>query len=101
MTERPELRWVLKKQERDAEGQIAVDWMDERLITFVRDRLGHDKRYAIDPDKIRRELGWQPETSFEDGIVRTIEWYLTHQEWVGQVTSGDYQHYYERMYAGR
>ena len=101
MTERPELRRVLKKQERDAEGQTTVDWMDERLITFVRDRLGHDKRYAIDPDKIRRELGWQPETSFEDGIVRTIEWYLTHQEWVGQVTSGDYQHYYERMYAGR
>ena len=101
MTERPELRWVLKKQERDAEGQITVDWMDERLITFVRDRLGHDQRYAIDPDKIRRELGWQPETSFEDGIVRTIEWYLTHQEWVGQVTSGDYQHYYERMYGGR
>ena len=101
MTERPELRRVLKKQERDAEGQTTVDWMDERLITFVRDRLGHDQRYAIDPDKIRRELGWQPETSFEDGIVRTIEWYLTHQEWVGQVTSGDYQHYYERMYAGR
>lgn len=101
MTERPELRWVLKKQERDAEGQTTVDWMDERLITFVRDRLGHDKRYAIDPDKIRRELGWQPETSFEDGIVRTIEWYLTHQEWVTQVTSGDYQHYYERMYGGR
>ena len=101
MTERPELRWVLKKQERDAEGQITVDWMDERLITFVRDRLGHDQRYAIDPDKIRRELGWQPETSFEDGIVRTIEWYLTHQEWVGQVISGDYQHYYERMYGGR
>ncbi|MBM6670066.1 dTDP-glucose 4,6-dehydratase [Phocaeicola coprophilus] len=101
MTERPELRRVLKKQERDAEGQITVDWMDERLITFVRDRLGHDQRYAIDPDKIRRELGWQPETSFEDGIVRTIEWYLTHQEWVGQVISGDYQHYYERMYGGR
>lgn len=101
MTERPELRRVLKKQERDAEGQITVDWMDERLITFVRDRLGHDQRYAIDPDKIRRELGWQPETSFEDGIVRTIEWYLTHQEWVTQVTSGDYQHYYERMYGGR
>ena len=101
MTERPELRRVLKKQERDAEGQTTVDWMDERLITFVRDRLGHDKRYAIDPDKIRRELGWQPETSFEDGIVRTIEWYLTHQEWVTQVTSGDYQHYYERMYGGR
>ena len=101
MTERPELRWVLKKQERDAEGQTTVDWMDERLITFVRDRLGHDKRYAIDPDKICRELGWQPETSFEDGIVRTIEWYLTHQEWVTQVTSGDYQHYYERMYGGR
>lgn len=101
MTERPELRRVLKKQERDAEGQTTVDWMDERLITFVRDRLGHDQRYAIDPDKIRRELGWQPETSFEDGIVRTIEWYLTHQEWVTQVTSGDYQHYYERMYGGR
>lgn len=75
--------------------------MDERLITFVRDRLGHDRRYAIDADKIRRELGWQPETPFETGIVRTVEWYLTHQDWVAQVTSGDYQHYYERMYAGR
>ena len=101
MTERPELRRVLKKQERDAEGQTTVDWMDERLITFVRDRLGHDQRYAIDPTKITRELGWTPETKFEDGIVKTIRWYLDNQKWVKNVTSGEYQNYYENMYKNR
>jgi dTDP-glucose 4,6-dehydratase len=74
------------------------DWMNENLITYVTDRLGHDQRYAIDPEKITNELGWYPETRFEDGIVKTIRWYLENQDWVNDVTSGDYQKYYEKMY---
>ncbi len=101
MTEHPEYRSVLKKKELDQEGNIRIDWINESLITFVKDRLGHDQRYAIDPTKITRELGWYPETMFADGIVKTIEWYLNHQDWVEDVTSGDYQKYYERMYEGR
>ncbi len=68
------------------------------LITYVQDRLGHDARYAIDPSKIVKELGWYPETSFVIGIERTIRWYLDNQEWLENVTSGDYQKYYEEMY---
>jgi dTDP-glucose 4,6-dehydratase len=79
----------------------SIDWINDDLITYVKDRLGHDQRYAIDPTKIKDELGWYPETCFEEGIVKTIEWYLNNQTWVEEVTSGDYQHYYERMYAGR
>ena len=101
MTEEPGLRSVLKRREPDGRGGISIDWMTDELITFVRDRLGHDRRYAIDPSKIHAELGWLPTTTFEDGIVRTIRWYLTHQDWVEQVASGDYQQYYERMYGGR
>ena len=78
-----------------------ISWINESLITFVKDRLGHDQRYAIDPTKIHNELGWLPETTFEKGIVRTIRWNLDHQDWIRNVTSGDYQHYYEQMYAGR
>ena len=77
------------------------DWMNESLITYVTDRLGHDQRYAIDPTKITTELGWFPETKFEDGIVKTIRWYLENQDWVNEVTSGDYQKYYEEMYGSR
>ena len=99
MTEQPEYRKVLKKQEIGADGLPSIDWINDDLITYVKDRLGHDQRYAIDPTKIKDELGWYPETSFEVGIVKTIEWYLTHQEWVDEVTSGEYQHYYERMYS--
>lgn len=98
MAEHPEYRAVLKKREKDEEGQIKIDWINNDLINFVKDRLGHDYRYAIDPTKIKNELGWLPETTFEEGIVRTIEWYLNNQEWVAQVTSGDYQNYYEKMY---
>lgn len=101
MTEQPELRKVLKKQETGADGQISIDWMNESLITYVKDRLGHDQRYAINPSKITRELGWRPETKFETGIVKTIRWYLENQAWVEEVTSGDYQKYYERMYKDR
>lgn len=101
MTEKPEYRTVLKKKEKDAQGAISIDWINEGLITFVKDRLGHDLRYAIDPTKITRELGWYPETKFENGIVKTIEWYLNNQSWVEEVTSGDYQHYYDKMYGSR
>ena len=70
----------------------------ESLITFVEDRKGHDRRYAIDPAKIKRELGWEPETKFEDGIVRTIQWYLDHKDWWEEIISGEYQNYYDKMY---
>jgi dTDP-glucose 4,6-dehydratase len=71
------------------------------LITYVTDRLGHDQRYAIDPAKISRELGWLPETNFSTGIEKTIRWYLENQNWVEEVTSGDYQKYYDTMYGNR
>ena len=71
------------------------------LITYVQDRLGHDMRYAIDPSKIARDLGWYPETDFETGIRKTVKWYLEHQEWVNEVVSGDYQKYYEEMYGNK
>jgi dTDP-glucose 4,6-dehydratase len=71
------------------------------LITYVADRLGHDQRYAIDPTKMKKELNWAPETCFEAGIVKTIRWYLENQKWVDEVTSGDYQKYYDQMYSNR
>ena len=70
----------------------------ESLITFVADRKGHDMRYAIDPTKIHSELGWLPETKFENGIQKTIDWYLNNREWWETIISGEYQKYYERMY---
>lgn len=70
----------------------------ENLKKFVEDRKGHDRRYGIDPSKIKEELGWYPETTFEVGIVKTINWYLDNKEWMDNVTSGDYQKYYENMY---
>lgn len=73
----------------------------ESLITYVADRKGHDMRYAIDPAKIHRELGWLPETKFEDGIKKTIRWYLDNRDWWETIISGEYQNYYERMYANR
>ena len=75
--------------------------INESLIRHVEDRLGHDRRYGIDPSKIRSELGWYPETPFEVGIVKTIDWYLANQEWMKRVTSGEYQKYYEEMYKNR
>lgn len=101
MSEKPELRKILKKKELNENGEISIDWINDSLISYVKDRLGHDKRYAIDPTKISEELGWTPETKFEDGIVKTIEWYLNNQEWVKNVTSGDYQNYYENMYKNK
>ncbi|MCR8659827.1 dTDP-glucose 4,6-dehydratase [Paenibacillus endoradicis] len=73
----------------------------ETLIAYVQDRLGHDRRYAIDADKIRNELGWQPKFNYEDGIRETIRWYLAHQEWTQQVVSGAYQDYYDLQYKDR
>lgn len=73
----------------------------ESLITYVTDRAGHDLRYAIDPTKIHTELGWQPETSFSVGIQQTIQWYIANEAWWKQIVSGEYQDYYERMYANR
>ena len=74
---------------------------DMGLITFVTDRKGHDLRYAIDSRKLQRELGWQPSLQFEEGIVRTVRWYLDNQAWMDNVTSGDYMNYYDRMYGRR
>ncbi|CEN44445.1 dTDP-glucose 4,6-dehydratase [Capnocytophaga canis] len=73
----------------------------EKLITFVTDRAGHDLRYAIDATKIKEELGWEPSLQFEEGIQRTVAWYLQNQEWLDTITSGDYQKYYDQMYKGR
>ena len=73
----------------------------EDLITFVKDRPGHDRRYAIDPTKIHDELGWLPQTKFEDGIAKTIAWYLANKDWWQEIISGEYQKYYEKMYSGR
>ena len=70
----------------------------EKLITFVTDRAGHDLRYAIDSTKLKNELGWEPSLQFEEGIEKTVRWYLDHQEWLDNVTSGDYQRYYQKMY---
>lgn len=70
----------------------------EDLIKYVEDRKGHDRRYGIDPTKIKKDLGWEPETKFEDGIVKTIKWYLINKDWIENVTAGGYQDYYKKMY---
>lgn len=90
MTEEPQYRKVLKTN---------IENINYGLISYVGDRLGHDARYAIDPTKIVKELGWYPETSFEIGIEKTIKWYLNNQEWVDAVASGEYQKYYQEMYS--
>ena len=70
----------------------------DKLITYVTDRAGHDLRYAIDSTKLKKELGWEPSLQFEEGIEKTVAWYLENQEWLDNVTSGDYQAYYQKMY---
>lgn len=92
MEKEPKFRSVLKTD---------IASINYDLITYVADRLGHDMRYAIDPGKIGKELGWYPKTKFEEGIQKTIRWYLQNQDWVNDVTSGEYQQYYERMYSKR
>jgi dTDP-glucose 4,6-dehydratase len=101
MTDHPIYRKVLKKKVIGSDGLLTVDWINDDLISFVKDRLGHDRRYAIDPTKIIDDLGWKPETDFETGIVKTIRWYLEHQDWVEEILQGDYIDYYNRMYASR
>ena len=73
----------------------------ESLITYVKDRPGHDRRYAIDPTKIHNELGWLPATPFDEGIKKTIRWYLDNEKWWKDILAGDYQNYYEKMYGNR
>ena len=73
----------------------------DKLITYVTDRAGHDLRYAIDASKIKNELGWEPSLQFEEGIEKTVQWYLNNAEWLDNVTSGDYLQYYEQMYDDR
>lgn len=73
----------------------------EKLITYVTDRAGHDLRYAIDANKIKNELGWEPSVTFEIGLEKTVDWYLSNQDWLNSVTSGDYKKYYDSMYEGR
>ena len=73
----------------------------EKLITFVKDRAGHDLRYAIDSGKIQKELGWKPSLQFEQGLEKTVDWYLANEKWLNNVTSGDYQKYYEKQYVQR
>ena len=70
----------------------------QKLITFVTDRAGHDLRYAIDSSKLQSELGWTPSLTFEEGLEKTVDWYLANEEWVKNVTSGEYQKYYEKQY---
>jgi len=73
----------------------------EKLITYIKDRPGHDRRYAIDASKINRELGWKPSVTFQEGLSETIDWFLANTEWLNNVTSGNYQHYYESMYSNK
>lgn len=101
MQEQPEMRKLLKKQEKGADGQVDISWINDSLITYVKDRLGHDQRYAIDPSKIKEDLGWYPETTFDVGIVKTIRWNLEHHDWIEAVSGTDYQQYYDKMYGNR
>jgi len=86
---------IMDKKMARAEGT------SEKLITYVKDRPGHDMRYAIDATKLNKELGWKPSLQFEEGLEKTVDWYLQNEEWIKHVTSGDYQHYYEEQYAKR
>ncbi len=99
METEPRFRSLLKRQETGADGQTDISWIDEEhLVTYVKDRLGHDLRYGIDPSRIKADLGWYPETTFETGIVKTIRWNLEHHDWIEAVSGEDYQKYYEQMY---
>ena len=86
---------IMDKKLNRAEGESA------KLITFVKDRAGHDLRYAIDSSKLQKEIGWMPSLQFEEGLEKTVDWYLANEEWLNNVTSGDYQKYYELQYTKR
>ena len=95
-------RVVLSDEQRAMSGTLPDEMFpDMDLITFVTDRLGHDARYAIDSTKLQKELGWEPSLQFEEGIEKTVRWYLDNQEWMDNITSGEYEKYYEEMYKGR
>lgn len=99
MQAEPQFRSLLKRQDKGADGLTDISWINEQdLVTYVKDRLGHDLRYGIDPSKIKADLGWYPETTFEVGIVKTIRWNLEHHDWIEAVSGDDYQKYYEQMY---
>ena len=98
--ERPNI-FIVKKIIEEASKAVCDPEITEALIAYVQDRKGNDRRYGIAPDKIKADLGWYPETKFEDGIVLTIKWYLAHKDWMEHVTSGAYRDYYERMYGLR
>ena len=83
---------IMDSKLKRAEGE------SEKLISFVKDRAGHDMRYAIDSSKLQNELGWKPSLQFEEGLTKTIDWYLANEAWMDNVTSGDYQKYYENQY---
>ena len=89
------IKVMIKTVDRLLEREEGVS---DKLITFVTDRAGHDVRYAIDSSKLKNELGWEPSLQFEEGIEKTVKWYLENQEWLNNVTSGDYQAYYQKMY---
>ena len=95
-------RVVLSDEQRAMSGTLPDEMFpDMDLITFVTDRLGHDARYAIDSTKLQKELGWEPSLQFEEGIEKTVRWYLDNQEWMDNITSGEYEKYYEDMYKER
>lgn len=95
--ERPNI-FIVKTIISQLHDRLKDEEINESLIHHVTDRLGHDRRYGIDPTKIKNDLGWYPETPFEKGIVLTIDWYLNHEEWMDHITSGNYQNYYAAMY---
>ena len=98
--ERPNI-FIVKTVIEQLHDRLKDEGISEELIKHVADRLGHDRRYGIDPTKIKNDLGWYPETPFEKGIMLTIDWYLAHEEWMNHVTSGNYQKYYEQMYKNK
>ena len=98
--ERPNI-FIVKTIIKQLQDRLGDDAISEDLIRYVEDRPGHDRRYGIDPSKITADLGWYPETSFEVGIVKTIDWYLEHEEWMNNVINGDYLKYYEETYKTR
>ncbi len=101
MEQQPQFRSLLRRQDKAADGSVNIAWINDELITYVKDRLGHDQRYGIDPTKIHADLGWRPETTFDVGIVKTIRWYLENHDWVEAVSGDDYQQYYDKMYGKR
>ncbi len=98
--EKPNI-FIVKTIIKELHNKLNDDEINENLIKHVTDRLGHDRRYGIDPSKIKNDLGWYPETPFEKGILLTIDWYLNHEEWLSNITSGNYKDYYKKMYEGR